>query len=83
MGDLSSDSEDTDTDQNYSADECSEESEEDETKAEYEDVMLPGSGDKKERIKNSRQFRANLDALFRSVYEDESEKRIEEIKSLV
>lgn len=36
---------------------------------EDEDIMLPESGPSEERMKNSRQFRANLDALFRSVYE--------------
>ena len=53
------------------------------TTGEDEDIMMPDSGPFEERMKNSRQFRANLDALFRSVYEREKPKRIEEIKSLV
>lgn len=71
------------TPKNFLSDEDSDDDLFEGSTGEDEDIMLPDSGPLEERMKNSRQFRANLDALFRSIYDQEKPKRVEEIKSLV
>ena len=51
-----------------------EESEEDEDVILEEDIMEKDSGSEEERLKQSRQFRINLDQLFTAVYELNSKK---------
>lgn len=69
-----SDSDESDL-ENISGDEnASDESEEVESDFEYEDIMQPGTDEEiVKNVQNSRQFKANLNALFRSVYDCDKE----------